>query len=143
MSETERDRAPGAPGVLDAVRDGWHALGGGDAAACPGCPVCRLSESAGRMDPETAAHLQQAVGHVVSAGRELLAALTQPGRPAPRSGDPSAAGTTGAPTRSTSGVPGAADDRLADPPATSVPPRTRIPVHTPPTSPSRGDEEQE
>ncbi len=154
MSESERDRTPGVPGVLDAVRDGWHSLGGGDAAACPGCPVCRLSESAGRMDPETAAHLQQAVGHVVSAGRELLAALGQTARSGPRPDAPTTAGRSGAtagptpgspgtPVASTVEAPGAADDRPADPPAEAAPVRTRIPVHTPTERPRRGNEEQQ
>lgn len=146
MSESERDRAPGVPGVLDAVRDGWHSLGGGDAAACPGCPVCRLSESAGRMDPETAAHLQQAVGHVVSAGRELLAALGPPARSGPPQDTPAEAGrstTTGPTGTSTVGATDVADDRPADPPVEAAPVRTRIPVHTPTERPRRGNEEQQ
>lgn len=140
MSETDGDRDPGglgSPGALGALRDGWHSLGGGDAAACPGCPVCRLSESAGRMDPETAAHLQQALGHVVSAGRELLAALARPARSGPADGPrPDVApGSTG-------GSAGAPTDRPTDPPTAPVRVRTRIPVDTPPTRPHRGNEEQ-
>jgi|GEM_PF-4710733 len=124
MDFDEQDGAPAPPGVLDALRDGWHSLGGGDAARCPGCPVCRLSESAGRMDPATAEHLQRAVGHVVSAGRELLAALAPASRPV-------------------DDAPGPAGDPVPDPPTAAGPPRTRIHVHPPATRPDPGNEEQE
>ena len=66
------------------VRDGWHGLAAGDAASCPGCPVCALTEQAGRLDPATTAHLQAAAGHLAAAGRELLAALGRAGDRAAR-----------------------------------------------------------
>ena len=85
--------------------------------------MCRLTASAGRVDPATAAHLQAAAGHLVSAGRELLAALARGGAEQP---DP----------------PGPVEDRTPDPVAPDPPPRTRIPVDTDPTRPARGNEEQ-
>jgi hypothetical protein len=127
---TDDDSTPSpVSGVLDALRDGWHGLGGGDATQCPGCPVCRLSESAGRMDPQTSEHLQAAVAHLVSAGRELLAALSAPG-PVP------------ADDRSHTEAAGPTDARGADPAGPPPPARTRIPVTPATTSPGEGDEEQ-
>lgn len=100
--------------VLEQLRSGWHSLGGGDAAACPGCPVCRLTETAGRMDPVAAEHLHSAAGHLVQAGREVVAALGRLQRtgPAPRPdhGRNTGAGTDAGPDRG--------------------PARTRIPVAT-------------
>jgi hypothetical protein len=130
-----RPADPRVAGVLDALRDGWHGLGGGDAERCPGCPVCRLSETAGRLDPATTEHLRAAATHLVSAGRELLAALA-------RTGD----GPAGEPAMSSTTEP---DVRPADPTVPAAPPRTTIPVGRPDgpagsttTSPPRGDEEQ-
>lgn len=131
--EDDERGTPGPPGALGAFSEGWHALGGGDAARCPGCPVCRLSSSAGRLDPAAAEHLQQAVGHVVSAGRELLAALGAASRPVAPPDHPGDAGT-GEPTDH--GDPGPS----ADPPP--APPRTRIRVDPQTTRPDRGNEEQ-
>jgi hypothetical protein len=108
-------------GLLEAIRSGWHGLGGGTAEACPGCPVCRLTRDAGRLDPEAAAHLQAAAGHVVAAGRELLAALEGAARggigDAGRAGGPADAGGTTDPT----------GDPVTDP----GPARRTIPVETP------------
>ncbi|WP_380168594.1 hypothetical protein [Jannaschia sp. R86511] len=145
-------RRPGPGGVLDSLRDGWHALGGGDAAECPGCPVCRLSESAGRLDPATAEHLQQAVGHVVSAGRELLAALAPgggapgptPGDAAPEASSPEASSPPGTASADrgvadTGPPPGPGDARLADPRPAPGPVRTRIPVVGPTDRPDGPD----
>ena len=61
--------------VMGAVRQGWHSLGGGDAATCPGCPVCSLSEQVGGLDPAATEHLKAAAAHLLAAGRELLAVL--------------------------------------------------------------------
>lgn len=112
------DRGDPVPGLLGALRDGWHSLGGGDAASCPGCPVCRLGESAARLDPGTTEHLQQAVGHLAAAGRELLAALQAADRTPPRAGRPP-----------------------VDPTDGTWPRRTRIPVDHDPDDPKHSDEE--
>ena len=110
--------------VMGAVRQGWHSLGGGDAAACPGCPVCSLSEQVGRLDPAATEHLQAAAGHLMAAGRELLAVL---GTGAPSRAD--------APTdAATDAAPGA---QPPHPDHTSGPTWTRIPV-----SSRDSDEEQ-
>ncbi|WP_340296077.1 hypothetical protein, partial [Aquipuribacter hungaricus] len=53
--------------VLGAVRDGWHGLAGGDASACPGCPVCSLTRRAGGTDPVASAHLRAAADHLTAA----------------------------------------------------------------------------
>lgn len=131
---------PRVAGVLDALRDGWHGLGGGDAERCPGCPVCRLSETAGRLDPGTTEHLRAAATHLVSAGRELLAALAR------TADEPVASGPGPSPTPSGTVEP---DVRPTDPTVPAAPPRTTIPVGRPvdpasstTTSPPRGDEEQ-
>lgn len=129
MSSIDDDRPTVVPGMMGALRDGWHGLGGGDAERCPGCPVCRLSESAGRLDPATGEHLQAAVGHLVSAGRELLAALSgaEASVEEPNAGPPRHA------PGPTSSVPTSSDPGPA---------RTRIPVSTDTASPDQGDEEQ-
>lgn len=133
-------------GVLGAVRDGWHSLGGGDAAGCPGCPVCRLTESTGRLDPQTAAHLQAAAGHVMAAGRELLAALAAAPATGPADRVPAAAPADGEPVVQTAdGAPVTeSPDRE---PVTEQPGRpgptgaTRIPVRDRPIPPHQGSEE--
>lgn len=65
--------------VASAVRDGWHAAGGGRSQDCPGCPVCRVADAT-TVPPQTREHLGAALGHAVSAGRELLAALGAAGQ---------------------------------------------------------------
>lgn len=72
--------------LVASLRDGWHGLGGGDAASCPGCPVCALGDQVARLDPSTTEHLQSALGHLAAAGRDLLAVL------GPRTQDPAGGG---------------------------------------------------
>lgn len=97
----QQDGARPETSVLRSLRDGWHQLGGGDAAACPGCPVCRLADSTTGLDPATGGHLQSALGHVLAAGRELLTALdtatrSRPGPgPAPAGAEAAAADQAG------------------------------------------------
>ena len=99
--------------VMGAVRQGWHSLGGGSAAACPGCPVCSLSEQVGRLDPAATEHLQAAAGHLLAAGRELLAVLG-----------------AGAPSRDDARTDPTPGERPPHPADTSGPVWTRIPVST-------------
>lgn len=101
--------------VTGAVRQGWHSLGGGDAATCPGCPVCALADRVDHLDPAATGHLQAAGAHLLAAGRELLAVLG--GGTAP--GD---AHVTGSP------VPTAAGP--SDPDDASAPTWTAVPVVT-------------
>jgi hypothetical protein len=112
------DRAARA---LGALRQGWHGLAGGDAGSCPGCPVCALTEQAGRLDPTTAEHLQAAAEHLVAAGRELLAVLGEPGRSQPGPEGPADPPPAGAGHRSS--------DPVDAPPAAW----TKIPVTMRPT----------
>ena len=116
MVDEHTARTP--PPLMEQLREGWHALGGGDAAGCPGCPVCRLTEQAGRLDPVAAEHLHSAAGHLVQAGREVLAALGRlPGASDPHErSDPR---------------PDLAGDREPDPRPPQPVGRTRIPVETP------------
>lgn len=136
MTDEQRGGAAPVPGVLGALRDGWHSLGGGDAASCPGCPVCRLGESAGRLDPATTEHLQQAAGHLLSAGRELLAALQAAGPTSDQTSD-----QTSAPTEDRTSDGTAAGPSYPTAPGAPAPRRTRIPVDHDPTSPQHGNEE--
>lgn len=125
--------------LLGALRDGWHGLGGGDASGCPGCPVCRLTESAGGLHPQTAAHLQSAASHVVAAGRELLAALAaEPMREPPKPPKPPKPQEATEPTE-----PPEARPSREQRGGSGRPGPTRIPVRTRLTEPDEGTEEQQ
>jgi hypothetical protein len=120
--------------ALGALRQGWHGLAGGDAGSCPGCPVCALTEQAGRLDPAAAEHLQAAAGHLVAAGRELLAVLGEPGRSQPGPDAP-ADPSPGRPVPEPAGEPpsGGAGHRSSDPVDAPPPGWTKIPVTMRPT----------